>query len=82
MNSNEVLSNLEQGNFVEYSLIHKYLGLEFSECMEKFILGRFVRWSKTGNGQDVTVAFRNKDCEEFGGVYCLTENGLVLSIEL
>lgn len=82
MNSNEVLSNLEQGNFVEYSLIHKYLGLDFKECMKNFELGRFVRWSKTGNGQNVTVAFRNKGCVELSGIYCLTENGLVLATEL
>jgi hypothetical protein len=79
MTTNIVCSNLEQGNFVEYSLIHKYLGMEFSECMKKFDLGRFVRWSKVGNGQDVTVAFRKKGCD---GLYCLTEQGLVLTKEL
>ena len=79
MDSNAVLRNLELGNFVEYSLIHKHLGLEFKDCMKKFDLGRFVRWSKTGNGQDVTVAFRNKGCD---GLYCLTEKGFVLTRDL
>jgi hypothetical protein len=79
MDSIDVLISLELGNYVEYSLIDKHLGIEFKDCMNKFDLGRFVRWSKTGNGQDVTVAFKNKGCD---GLYCLTEKGLVLTKDL
>ena len=35
MDFTDVLSALWQGNYVEYKLLKKYLGLQFSECMKK-----------------------------------------------
>lgn len=69
-----VLSALWQGYYVDYKLLKKYLGLQFSECMKNLEMSRIARWSKTGNGQDITVMFRRKGAV---GDRCLTERGLI-----
>lgn len=74
MDFTDVLNALWQGNYVEYKLLKKYLGLQFSECMKNLELSRIARWSKNGNGQDITVMFR---CKGAVGEYCLTEHGLI-----
>jgi hypothetical protein len=74
MDFTDVLSALWQGNYVEYKLLKKYLGLQFSECMKNLEMSRIARWSKTGNGQDITVMFR---CKGAVGEHCLTERGLI-----
>lgn len=74
-----VLSALWQGNYVEFSLLEHYLGLTFEECMKNLQFARFVKWSKVGNGQDITCAFKNYKGK---GDYCLTKDGLILTNEL
>ena len=74
MDFTDVLSALWQGNYVEYNMLKKYFGLQFAECMKILELGRIARWSKNGNGQDITVMFRHKGAV---GGYCLTERGLI-----
>lgn len=74
MDFTDVLNTLWQGNYVEYKLLKKYLGLHFSECMKNLEMSRIVRWSKNGNGQDITLMFR---CKGAVGEYCLTERGLI-----
>lgn len=74
MDFTDVLSALLQGNYVEYNMLKKYFGLQFAECMKILELGRIARWSKTGNGQDITVMFR---CKGAVGEHCLTERGLI-----
>ena len=74
MDFTDVVNALWQGNYVEYKLIKKYLGLHFSECMKILEMSRIVRWSKNGNGQDITLMFR---CKGAVGEYCLTERGLI-----
>lgn len=46
MDFTDVLSALWKGNYVEYNLLKKYLGLQFSECMKNLELSRIARWSK------------------------------------
>ena len=70
----DVLNALWQGNYVDYKLLKKYLGLQFSECMTNLDMARIARWSKNGNGQDITLMFR---CKGAVGEYCLTERGLI-----
>lgn len=72
MDFTDVLSALWQGNYVEYNMLKKYLGLQFAECMKNLDMNRIARWSKNGNGQDITVMFR---CKGAVGEYCLTERG-------
>ena len=74
MDFTDVLSALWQGNYVKYNMLKKYLGLQFDECMKNFDMNRIARWSKNGNGQDITVMFR---CKGAVGEYCLTERGLI-----
>ena len=74
MDFTDVLSALWQGNFVDYKLLKRYLGLQFSECFKNLEMGRIARWSKNGNGQDITIMFRRKGAV---GEYCLTERGLI-----
>lgn len=74
MDFTDVLTALWQGNYVEYKLLKKYLGLQFSECVKNLEMIRIARWSKNGNGQDITVMFR---CKGAVGEYCLTERGLI-----
>lgn len=74
MDFTDVLNALWQGNFVDYKLLKKYLGLQFSECIKNLEMCRIARWSKNGNGQDITVMFR---CKGAVGEYCLTERGLI-----
>nr|DAE05069.1 MAG TPA: vacuolar transport chaperone-like protein [Podoviridae sp. ctfAL26] len=74
MDFTDVLSALWQGNYVEYNMLKKYLGLQFAECMKNLDMNRIARWSKNGNGQDITVMFR---CKGAVGEYCLTERGLI-----
>lgn len=79
MDFTTVLSALWQGNYVEYSLLEHYLGLTFKECMKNLQLGRFVKWNKDGNGQNITCAFKN---HKGNGDYCLTKDGLIPSNKL
>lgn len=79
MDFTTVLSALWQGNYVEYSLLEYYLGLTFKECMKNLQLGRFVKWNKDGNGQNITCAFKNY---KGNGDYCLTKDGIILTSEL
>lgn len=74
MDFTDVLSALWQGNYVEYNTLKKYLGLQFAECMKNLDMNRIARWSKNGNGQDITVMFK---CKGAVGEYCLTERGLI-----
>ena len=74
MDFTDALNALWQGNYVDYKLLKKYLGLQFSECMKNLEMGRIARWSKNGNGQDITLMFR---CKGAVGEYCLTERGLI-----
>lgn len=74
MDFTDVLSALWQGNYVEYNMLKKYLGLQFAECMKNLDMNRIARWSKNRNGQDITVMFR---CKGAVGEYCLTERGLI-----
>ena len=69
-----VLSALRQGYYVESNMLKKYLGLQFAKCVKNLDMNRIVRWSKNGNGQDITVMFRRKGAV---GEYCLTERGLI-----
>ena len=79
MDFTDVLTALWQGNYVEYIVLKKYLGLQFAECMKNLEINRIARWSKDGNGQDITVMFKRKGAD---GEYCLTKRGLVLTKEL
>lgn len=74
MDFTDVLSALWRGDYVEYNVLKKYLGLQFSECMKNLEMNRIVRWSKNGNGQDITVMFRHKGAV---GENCLTEHGVI-----
>ena len=74
MDFTDVLNALWQGNYVDYKLLKKYLGLDFSECMKNLEMCRIARCSKNGNGQDITLMFRRKGAV---GEYCLTERGLI-----
>ena len=74
MDFTDVLNALWQGNYVDYKLLKKYLGLQFSECMKNLEMGRIARWSENGNGQNITLMFR---CKGAAGEYCLTEHGLI-----
>lgn len=74
MDFTDVLNALRQGNYVDYKLLKKYLGLHASECMKNLELGRIARWSKIGNGQHIIVMFKQKGAV---GEYCLTECGLI-----
>lgn len=74
MDFTDVLSALWKGDYVEYKLLEKYLGLTFEECMKNLELSRIVKWSKNGNGQDVVIMFRRKGAD---GEYCLMERGFI-----
>ena len=79
MDFTDVLSALWQGHYVEFSLLEHYLGLTFGEYMKNLQFARFVKWSKVGNGQDITCAFKNHNGK---GDYCLTKDGLILTNKL
>lgn len=74
MDFTDVLSALWKGDYVEYNMLKKYLGLQFAECMKNLEMSRIARWSKNGNGQDITVMFRRKGAV---GENCLTEHGVI-----
>ena len=74
MDFTDVLGALWQGNYVEYKLLKKYLGLQFSECVKNLEWVELHDGLKNGNGQGIRLMFRRKGAV---GEYCLTERGLI-----